>query len=176
MSARTRPPLVDAAWLRTMLIWLLIAAALAACAWSWMAWRAAADVTDTQTALLARYQDVVARQAAIDASVQAFGSYVTSGTPDAATQQLLTVVEQAARQTGAQLTGLKPLPSQRADTSVDYSVELDCSASMETLVRFLHALAYSPVLLRVNRLRINPDARNRQLLDAQMLVTYTTLL
>lgn len=164
-------------WLPTALMAAVGAIGLMACAWSWAGWRNLRSELEERVTLYRRYGTIAQHQAAIESTVKAFGPYLaTSVSDDAAVQQLMGLVEHAAQHTGVQITGLKPRPSQRTPHVVEYAVELECSASMDKIAQFIHALEYGPALLRVDRLRINPAPRTPQLLDSQLLISYTTLL
>lgn len=164
-------------WLPTAGLGVVGLTALGLCLWAGAQWSELGGTLGEQQALYLRHRQLADQRQRVETTLHAYGDYLAvTSSDDAAFRQLLRRIEQVAGQTNVQIMALKPRPSQRSSTQAEFPVELECTASMDALAHFIHALEYQPPLLRVDRLRVSPAHRDPQRLDAQLLITYTNLL
>jgi len=164
-------------WMPAIVTAFVGACLLALCLVRWAEWREMHAAVQERLERYSRYQQLSSRQRSIESSLTSYSGYLAvSPSEDAAFRQLLALVEQTASSAGVQITGVKPRPALHASDTAEYTVEIECTASIEALVQLIHGLEYAPALLRVDRLRLNAAPQDSALLQAHLLITYTNLL
>lgn len=93
---------------------------------------------------------------------------------EAAMVGLISAIEQVVGATGVSNIQFKPGASREADGYRQFDVVVSFNSSMESLMRFMHAVESSPQLLRVEELRLT--ARESTLPDVRCEVVVTKIL
>jgi Tfp pilus assembly protein PilO len=84
---------------------------------------------------------------------------------------LLQEVERLSRDLPIRIRGMRPLPPQEMGFYRRYAVTLELEGSVENVLKFLCSVESSPKLLKVERVQLTADSRNRGNLTASMFVS-----
>ena len=87
------------------------------------------------------------------------------------TASLLKEIEDIARKSQLQLTGLKPYSAERKDFYIEYRIEIETESDMNQLITFIHNLQNSESLLRVVKFHINPKVDKSDILRTDLTIT-----
>jgi len=90
---------------------------------------------------------------------------------DEKTASMLSEIERLAKKSGASLVDIKPQPTRNIDFYEELIVEVNVQGSMEDLVKFLHYLHDSPLLLRTQNLHLDLKDKNSPTVEALIKVT-----
>lgn len=108
----------------------------------------------------------------ITAEYQKYIDYVKkSGSDEEEVAKVLAEIEALARKSSVYLVNTKPQKPREVDFYKEYAVEIETEGDMPSLINFLHQLNTSPLLLRADKLRLSPKARESTVLKASMLIT-----
>ena len=94
---------------------------------------------------------------------------------DEKTASMLSEIERLAKKSGASLVDIKPQPTRSIDFYEELIVEVNVQGSMEDLVKFLHYLHDSPLLLRTQNLHLDLKDKNSPTVEALIKVTKVSI-
>lgn len=96
----------------------------------------------------------------------------SSGGDDHEVTYMLNTLESIARASGVKIVNMQPKPLRDRDFYKEFSVELDAESNMQSLMKFIYDIRNSPILLKVDRLRLNAKRGKAQvIIRSSMFVT-----
>ncbi|HAJ57363.1 MAG TPA: hypothetical protein DCL35_06300 [Candidatus Omnitrophica bacterium] len=135
------------------------------------------DRIQTEAELIRKNSRIVAekdRVKAISGQLSVYSRRI--GTQEEETAYLLGEVEKLARKSSLYIVDMKPLGVQEDSVSRRYSVDLNCEAQMEQLVRFMHEIENASVLFFVETFNISPKSQDSSVAKCNMRISSVILL
>ncbi len=94
---------------------------------------------------------------------------------DQKTASMLSEIEDLAKKSGVSLVDIKPQPSRSIDFYKEFIVEVNAQGPMEDLVKFLHYLHDSPLLLRTQNMHLDLKDKNSSTVNAVIKVAEVSI-
>lgn len=118
----------------------------------------------------------LAARDAIEQRYSAYAAYsVTNGADEEEVASLLNVVEGQARKAGLSLLNIKPKPATATEVGKEYPVEVEVETQMRDLIKFIHGLMSSKFIMRVQKLRLVPNGKNKTEVKGYLLINRTVI-
>jgi len=127
----------------------------------------------SQTDLIHKNVRIVAEKDRVKAAANAFEVYYANkaATYEEEVAFLLGEVEQMARTASLYIVDMKPLASEEDAVSRKVSLDLNCEAQMEQILRFMHAVGAADRLLFVESISITPKDKDSSITKCNMKVS-----
>lgn len=135
-------------------------------------WRLLADQESALQARCLRARTQLLLKKKVEREREAYAREISRQGSDQEEQSfLLQEVERLSRDMPIRIRGMRPLPPQEMGFYKRYAVTLELEGSVENVLRFLHTVESSPKLLKIERVQVTADGKNRGNLLSSMLVS-----
>ena len=135
-------------------------------------YRALADQESALEARCLRARASMLLKKRVDQEREAYAREISRQGSDQQEQSfLLQEVERLSRDLPMRIRGMRPLPPQEMGFYKRYAVSMELEGSVEHVLKFMHVIESSPKLLKVERIQMSADSKNRGSLLSQMLVS-----
>jgi len=94
-----------------------------------------------------------------------------AGSQEEAFTLLLKEIEELARKSDVHINEIKPRPVKKAAFYKNYSIDLEITAEMDGIIRFLYAISSSSSLLNVERIRLDSQTKPKAGLKGHLLIS-----
>jgi len=135
-------------------------------------WRLLANQESTLEARCLRARTQLLLKKKVERERDAYAREISRQGSDQEEQSfLLQEVERLSRDLPIRIRGMRPLPPQDMGFYKRYAVSLEIEGNVENVLRFLHMIESSTKLLKVERVQLSADGKDRGALLSSMLVS-----
>jgi len=120
---------------------------------------------------------IIQQRRRIEREEKKFASFLISARSDEEeTAVLLREIENCARESAVYLVNLKPSGVESDGVTKKFLISVSCEAEMEQLIRFMHSIESSDVLMQVGAFSLNPKSKQSNVIKCELLIHKIALL